>query len=77
MLAISRRQLYRLIGAGKITARKIGTRTTLIDAASVKAFYDALPAPSGASIPNAPQMNNRSAPTFRRSPTTSTSKRRR
>jgi excisionase family DNA binding protein len=67
-LAISRRQLYRLIGAGKIKARKAGTRTTLIDAASVKAYYDALPGISGASIPNSPQVlrtagqNNQPAP---------------
>jgi excisionase family DNA binding protein len=40
---LSRSYLYRLIGAGKIIARKNGYRT-LIDVASVDAYFTALPA---------------------------------
>jgi excisionase family DNA binding protein len=50
-LSISKRTLSRLIAAGKIAARKDGVRT-LVDVASLKAYYAALPlktdhAPSG------------------------------
>lgn len=41
-LAISKRTLSRLIRANKIAARKAGLRT-LVDVASVKAYYESLP----------------------------------
>ena len=41
-LSISKRSLSRLIGAGKIEARKAGPRT-LVDVASLKAYYESLP----------------------------------
>jgi hypothetical protein len=48
-LSISKRSLSRLIGAGKILARKEGPRT-LVDVASLKAFYAALPAKNSAAL---------------------------
>jgi excisionase family DNA binding protein len=41
-LSISKRSLSRLIAARKIAARKDGPRT-LVDVASIKAYYAALP----------------------------------
>lgn len=41
-LSISKRSLSRLIAARKIAARKDGPRT-LVDVASIKAYYEALP----------------------------------
>ena len=41
-LSISKRSLSRLIRAGKIEARKAGPRT-LVDVASVKAYYESRP----------------------------------
>jgi excisionase family DNA binding protein len=41
-LSISKRSLSRLIAARKIAARKDGART-LVDVASIKAFYESLP----------------------------------
>jgi excisionase family DNA binding protein len=41
-LKISHATLYRLLAAGKITARKVG-RSTIIDADSVDRFWDTLP----------------------------------
>jgi len=41
-LSISKRSLSRLIRASKIAARKDGVRT-LVDVASLKAYYEALP----------------------------------
>jgi hypothetical protein len=41
-LSISKRSLSRLIAAGKIIARKEGTRT-LVDVESLKAYYGRLP----------------------------------
>jgi hypothetical protein len=41
-LSISKRSLSRLIAAGKIVARKEGSRT-LVDVQSLKAYYAALP----------------------------------
>jgi len=41
-LSISKRSLSRLIAARKIAARKDGSRT-LVDVASIKAYYAALP----------------------------------
>jgi excisionase family DNA binding protein len=41
-LSISKRSLSRLIRANKIEARKAGPRT-LVDAASLKAYYETLP----------------------------------
>ncbi len=41
-LSISKRSLSRLIGAGKIEARKAGPRT-LVDVASLRAYYESLP----------------------------------
>ena len=41
-LAISKRTLSRLIRSKKITARKAGPRT-LVDVASLKAYYETLP----------------------------------
>jgi excisionase family DNA binding protein len=41
-LAVSKRTLSRLIRSKKIAARKHGPRT-LVDVASLKAFYDSLP----------------------------------
>jgi excisionase family DNA binding protein len=42
LLSISKRSLSRLIASGKIVARKEGTRT-LVDFASLKAYYAGLP----------------------------------
>jgi excisionase family DNA binding protein len=54
-LSITSRAVYLLLADGKLTARKHGSRT-LIDYASVKAYYAALPAKTvSASIPNAPR----------------------
>jgi hypothetical protein len=41
-LSISKRSLWRLIAEGKIAARKQGPRT-LVDVASLKAYYASLP----------------------------------
>jgi excisionase family DNA binding protein len=41
-LSISKRTLSRLVAAGKIVARKDGSRT-LVDVASLKAYYASLP----------------------------------
>jgi excisionase family DNA binding protein len=41
-LSISKRTLSRLIAAGRIAARKDGART-LVDVASLKAYYGSLP----------------------------------
>ena len=41
-LSISKRTISRLIADGKIVARKAGPRT-LVDVASLKAYYEALP----------------------------------
>jgi excisionase family DNA binding protein len=41
-LSISKRSISRLIADGKIIARKVGART-LVDVASLKAYYDCLP----------------------------------
>jgi excisionase family DNA binding protein len=41
-LSISKRSLSRLVAAGKIVARKDGSRT-LVDVASLKAYYASLP----------------------------------
>jgi hypothetical protein len=43
ILGISHATLYRLIGAGRLDARKVAART-VITAASIAAFVDALPA---------------------------------
>ena len=60
---LSKRQLYRLLADGTITARQTKGRT-LIDGDSLRAYYRSLSAfKSGASLPNAPQMK---APTKRR-----------
>ena len=54
-LSITSRAVYFLIADGKLKARKLGSRT-LIDYASVRAFYNSLPAKTvSASIPNAPR----------------------
>jgi excisionase family DNA binding protein len=42
LLSISKRSLSRLIAAGKIVARKEGSRT-LVDVESLKAYYTGLP----------------------------------
>jgi len=42
LLSVSHAQLYRLIGAGRLDARKIGSRT-LITAESIEAFLASLP----------------------------------
>jgi excisionase family DNA binding protein len=42
-LGVSKRQIYVLLAAGSIRARKLG-RATLIDASSLKEFYATLPA---------------------------------
>jgi excisionase family DNA binding protein len=56
-LSISRRKLDILISDGVLKARKDGSRT-LVDYASVKAYYDGLPAKVSASIPNSPQAQS-------------------
>jgi excisionase family DNA binding protein len=54
-LSITSRTVYFLIADGKLKARKLGSRT-LIDYASVTAFYHSLPGKAvAASIPNAPR----------------------
>jgi|SRR5438105_3192577 hypothetical protein len=54
-LSITPRAVYSLIADGKLVARKLGSRT-IVDFASVKAYYASLPAKTvAASIPNAPQ----------------------
>jgi excisionase family DNA binding protein len=45
-LSISRRSITRLIAEGRIVARKAGKRT-LIDAASVKEYFESLPTIDG------------------------------
>jgi excisionase family DNA binding protein len=45
-LSISKRTLSRLISSRKIDARKGGVRT-LVDVASLKAYYEALPLKTG------------------------------
>lgn len=50
---IPRSTLYRLLGAGSITAKKIG-RCTYIEVGSAEAFFASAPAPTFASAP-APQ----------------------
>jgi excisionase family DNA binding protein len=53
-LSITSRAVYLLLADGKLTARKLGSRT-LIDYQSVTDFYRSLPAKTiAASIPNAP-----------------------
>ena len=42
LLSVSHAQLYRLIGAGRLDARKIGSRTR-ITAESIEAFLASLP----------------------------------
>jgi excisionase family DNA binding protein len=42
-LSLSKKTIHRLIAAGKIAARKNGPRT-LVDAASLEAYYASLPA---------------------------------
>jgi excisionase family DNA binding protein len=42
LLSVSHAQLYRLIGAGRLDARKIGSRT-LITAESIETFLASLP----------------------------------
>lgn len=42
ILGISHANLYRLIGAGRLDARKLGSKT-LISAASIEALVEALP----------------------------------
>ena len=46
-LSISKRTLSRLVAAGKIVARKDGSRT-LVDVASLKAYYASLPVKAAA-----------------------------
>ena len=46
-LAVSRRTLSDLIRKGKVASRKSGTRT-LVDMASLQAYYEALPIKSDA-----------------------------
>ena len=41
-VGISKRHLYRLLATGAVTARKDGRRT-LVDVASLKAYYASLP----------------------------------
>jgi excisionase family DNA binding protein len=53
-LSISRRRISILIADGILIARKDGART-LVDLASVKAYYDSLPRAVSVSIPNSPQ----------------------
>ena len=56
-LSISKRVVYFLLADGVLIARKAGART-LIDFASVKAYYASLPLVTvHASIPNAPQCS--------------------
>jgi hypothetical protein len=54
-LSLSRRALSNLIADGTILAKKHGVRS-LVDVASLKAYYDGLPKAVSGSIPNAPQM---------------------
>jgi excisionase family DNA binding protein len=42
-LGVSRQSIYNLLAAGKISARKFGTRT-LVDADSVRRYFATLPA---------------------------------
>lgn len=46
VLGVSRRHVSRLVSAGKIAARKDG-KSTLIDAASCRDYYESLPAVTG------------------------------
>jgi hypothetical protein len=45
-LGVSKRSIYNLISAGKIIAKKDGART-LVDVASIRAYYAALPDKDG------------------------------
>jgi hypothetical protein len=53
-LSISRRALSDLIADDTVLAKKHGTRS-LVDVASLRAYYDGLPKTVPGSIPNAPQ----------------------
>jgi excisionase family DNA binding protein len=54
-LSLSKPTIYRLLAAGTLTGKRSGGRT-LIDGASVRAYYKSLPEyAAGNAIPNAPQ----------------------
>jgi hypothetical protein len=58
-LAISRAQVYVLLGSGTLTARKDGSRTA-VDYATVKAHHESLPKfVPGVTIPNAPRRTGK------------------
>jgi excisionase family DNA binding protein len=55
-VGLSLRGIYRLLAAGAITGRRTAGRT-LIDGASLRAYYGGLPAyVPGVSVPNAPHV---------------------
>jgi excisionase family DNA binding protein len=55
-LSLSKPTLYRLLAAGTIKGKRSGTRT-MIDGASVRAYYKSLPDfVSGTPAPNAPRL---------------------
>jgi hypothetical protein len=60
LLSISRRALSDLIADGTILAKKRGV-STLVDVASLKAYYASLPKTVPGSIPNAPQSSRAEA----------------
>jgi excisionase family DNA binding protein len=55
-LSLSKPTIYRLLAAGTIKGKRSGART-LIDGASVRAYYKSLPDyAAGNAIPNAPHV---------------------
>lgn len=60
-LSLSRRALSNLIADGAVVAKKHGVRT-LVDVASLKAYYAALPKAIPGSIVNAPQSRKARRP---------------
>jgi excisionase family DNA binding protein len=51
LIGISKRSLYRLIADGRVVARRDGSRRTLIDVASLRAYFESLPVKSGSGDP--------------------------
>lgn len=58
-LSLSKPTIYRLLASGTLKGKRSGSRT-LIDGASVRAYYKSLPDyVAGHAIPNAPQRKRR------------------
>jgi excisionase family DNA binding protein len=51
IIGISKRSLYRLVADNKVVARRDGSRRTLIDVASLRAYFESLPVKVGTGDP--------------------------